>query len=125
MRRLHSELALERARRLAAGLLVQAKACHAIMGRMSKHPKKSREAELQTDLLVYLVDKVEKIVERDDPEWDVATVEAIQSRLDKILSKVRKRAAKLGVSIDGNQPPASHVTGSRSHAEETRGGTPA
>lgn len=104
---------------------MQAKACHAIVGRMSKHPKKSREAELQRDLLVYLVDKVEKIVERDDPEWDVATVEAIQSRLDKILSKVRKRAAKMGISIDGNRPPAPPVTGSHSHAEETRGGTPA
>ena len=58
---------------------------------MSKHPKKSRETELQRQLLVYLIDEVEKVVERDDPEWDPATVEAIQSRLEKVTSKSAKK----------------------------------
>jgi hypothetical protein len=63
---------------------------------MSKHPRKSREAELQRDLLVYLMDEVEKVVERGNPEWDPATVEAIQSRFDKITAKIRKKSANLG-----------------------------
>lgn len=62
---------------------------------MSKHPKKPREAELQGDLLVYLINEAEKVVERDDPQWDPATVEAIQSRHDKIIAKVCTKAAEL------------------------------
>jgi ElaB/YqjD/DUF883 family membrane-anchored ribosome-binding protein len=62
---------------------------------MSKHPKKSVGAVAREELLLYLIAEVERVIDRDGGEWDEDTAQDARARLDKIVGKVRKRAADL------------------------------
>ena len=63
---------------------------------MSKRSKKSVATIAREELLLYLIAEVERVVDRDGSEWDENTAQAARARLDKIVAKVRKRAAELG-----------------------------
>ena len=63
---------------------------------MSKRPKKSVGAFAREKLLLYLIAEVERVIDRDEFEWDEVTAQAARARLDKIVANVRKTAAELG-----------------------------
>jgi len=63
---------------------------------MSKRPKKSVGAFAREKLLLYLIAEVERVIDRDEFEWDEVTAQAARARLDKIVANLRKTAAELG-----------------------------
>jgi hypothetical protein len=61
---------------------------------VSRHPRKRRDADIREDWFLYLLSELERIVERDAPEWDGTSVKAALARLTKLTATVHANAFK-------------------------------